>query len=293
MTEKPHHSDPHSVSAFTLLPPQSAQTAVIFASPHSGAHYPESLQRRSVLNMMQLRSSEDAFVDRLLASAPRYGAAVIAAQYPRAWVDLNRAEDELDSALIAGLERSHPGPRVAAGLGVIPRVVSGGRAIYRGKIAQIEVAARLNHVWRPYHAALGNLLTQTHQRQGQAILIDVHSMPSEALDSLGARRPRIVLGDRYGASAARPLVAQIESVFAAEGLAVSRNTPFAGAYITQRYGRPRDNIHVVQIEIDRALYMDEERVEPSEDFRAFSALMERAIAQICAIGAQPMRMAAE
>ncbi|KEO61148.1 N-formylglutamate amidohydrolase [Thioclava indica] len=288
MTEKPHPP-----AAFTLLRPETEETAVIFASPHSGAYYPDSLKQRSVLNIRQLRSSEDAFVDRLLTCAPRYGASFIAAQYPRAWVDLNRSDDELDSALIAGLERSHPGPRVAAGLGVIPRVVSGGRAIYRGKIAQIEAETRLNHVWRPYHAALDDLLRQAHRRHGQAILIDVHSMPSEALDSLGARRPRIVLGDRYGASAVRSLVAQIESVFADEGLAVSRNNPFAGAYITQRYGRPRDNVHVVQIEIDRALYMDETLIEPSEEFEAFRALMERTIARICAIGAQPMRLAAE
>ena len=288
MTEKPH-----SPPAFRLLRPEGAATAVIFASPHSGAFYPDSLKTRSVLNMTRLRSSEDAFVDRLLESAPRHGATLIAAQYPRAWVDLNRAEDELDSALIAGLERSHPGPRVAAGLGVIPRVVSGGRAIYRGKIAQIEAEARLSHVWRPYHAAIAELLSQTRQRHGQAILIDVHSMPSEALENLGDRRPRIVLGDRYGASASRSLVSQIESVFAEEGLAVARNSPFAGAYIAQRYGRPRDNIHVVQIEIDRALYMDEAHIEPSVDFAPFSALMERAVARICAIGAQPLRMAAE
>ncbi|KEP69844.1 N-formylglutamate amidohydrolase [Thioclava dalianensis] len=288
MTEKPHPP-----AAYRLSRPERPGNAVIFASPHSGAYYPDSLQDRSVLDLLRLRSSEDAFVDRLLATVPDHGATLIAAEYPRAWVDLNRAEDELDSALIAGDLRPHSGPRVAAGLGVIPRVVAGGRSIYRGKITLAEAQTRLNEVWRPYHAQLGALIHSARARHGQAILIDVHSMPSEALDQMGARRPQIVLGDRYGASAARDLVARLEAVFADEGLQVARNAPFAGAYIAQRYGRPSENVHVVQIEIDRSLYMDEARIEPSAEFQTFSALMERVILQICTIGTQPVRLAAE
>jgi N-formylglutamate amidohydrolase len=278
---------------FRLIRPAAVHTAAIFASPHSGAHYPQSLRDRTVLDMARLRSSEDAFVDRLLAPVPRLGAPLLAAEYPRAWVDLNRGPEELDSALIAGLERSTPSPRVAAGLGVIPRVVSGARAIYRGKIPRMEAEARLNHVWHPYHDQLAALMIEAHRAFGQAILLDVHSMPSEALDSLGHRRPQIVLGDRYGASADRALMREVELAFNDEGLSVSRNSPFAGAYIAQRYGRPREGYHVIQIEIDRALYMDQEAIAPSAEFKAFAAVMERVAAKIVRLGAQPLRHAAE
>lgn len=284
---------PASPPPFRLNRPKALRTAAIFASPHSGAHYPPSLCERAVLDMARLRSSEDAFVDDLLGSAPDHGAPLLAALYPRAWVDLNRAEDELDSALIAGLERSHPGPRVAAGLGVIPRVVSGARAIYRGKIPKMEAEARLAHVWRPYHTQLTELMAEAHRAFGQAILLDVHSMPSEALDSLGARRPDIVLGDRYGTSAERAIVREVELIFEGEGLKVARNSPFAGAYVTQRYGRPREGFHALQIEIDRGLYMDQHKIAPSADFKAFEALMSRVLRQIAEIGAQPLRLAAE
>ncbi|KFE34849.1 N-formylglutamate amidohydrolase [Thioclava atlantica] len=284
---------PASPPPFRLIRPAELRTAAVFASPHSGADYPQSLIDRSVLDMARLRSSEDAFVDRLLADVPEQGAPLLAARYPRAWVDLNRAPDELDSALIAGLERSHPGPRVAAGLGVIPRVVSGARAIYRGKIPRMEAEARLAHVWHPYHAQIAELLLTAHRRFGQAVLLDVHSMPSEALDALGPHRPDIVLGDRYGTSADRALMREIEAAFEEEGLRVSRNSPFAGAFVAQRYGRPREGVHVIQIEIDRALYMDQKAIAPNGDFMAFKALMSRVTERIAAIGSQPLRHAAE
>ncbi|QPZ89655.1 MULTISPECIES: N-formylglutamate amidohydrolase [Thioclava] len=284
---------PALLPPFRLVRPKALRTAAVFASPHSGAQYPHSLQERAVLDMLRLRSSEDAFVDELLADVPRFGAPLLCAQYPRAWVDLNRAEDELDSALIAGLDRAHPGPRVAAGLGVIPRVVSGARAIYRGKIPMIEAEARINHVWRPYHAQLEALMAEAHGAFGQAILLDMHSMPSEALATTGPRRAEIVLGDRYGTSADREIVREIELIFEGEGLNVARNSPFAGAYITQRYGHPREGYHAIQIEIDRALYMDQHRIAPNENFNAFAALMSRVARQIADLGAHPLRHAAE
>lgn len=281
------------IPPFRLERPEVLGSAAIFASPHSGSHYPESLLLRSPLDAVRLRSSEDAFVDRLLQAAPGAGAALIAAQYPRAWVDLNRAEDELDPAVIAGLARGHTGPRVAAGLGVIPRVVSGGRPIYAGKIPQAEAEARLAHVWRPYHVALDALMTEACDRFGRAILLDMHSMPSEALEGLGSRRPEVVLGDRYGASAAREIVDRIEDILSVEGFRVARNSPFAGAYTATRYGRPRSGHHVIQIEIDRALYMDECTIRPAAGYDAFAARMDRVVRQIAALGARPERLAAE
>ncbi|MBD3785624.1 MAG: N-formylglutamate amidohydrolase [Sphingomonadales bacterium] len=279
---------------FRLRMPRLQTSAVIFASPHSGRRYPAQMLGRSLLDPLRLRSSEDAYVDRLLASAPQAGAPLLSALLPRAWVDLNRAEDELDPALIEGLRGYRPSPRVAAGLGVIPRVVSGGRAIYAGKIERAEAEERLALVWRPYHDALARLMTMTRARFGRAILIDVHSMPSESLQGLGPTRPDVVLGDRFGASAGADVVAGIAAVLEAEGLRVARNTPFAGAYIAERHGRPMLGSHVVQMEIDRALYLDEARVRPSADFDAFAALMARVLAALADLGRpENGRLAAE
>ena len=278
---------------YTLHLPPALRSGVVFASPHSGRDYPDAFLRRSVLDAQRLRSSEDAFVDRLLQGVTAEGATLIEARFPRAYVDLNRAEDELDPALIDGLKRSAGGSRVAAGLGVIPRVVAGGRAIYSGKITQAEAEARLAQVWRPYHARLQALLAARQARFGQVLLLDMHSMPSDPLGSSPAAVPDIVLGDRFGASAAAGLVAAIEAVFAGAGLDVVRNAPFAGAYVANRYGRPAEGVHVVQVEINRALYMDEKRILPSADFPAFAARMKQITARLSALVPEAGRLAAE
>ena len=278
---------------YTLHLPPALRSGVVFASPHSGRDYPDAFLRRSVLDAQRLRSSEDAFVDRLLQGVTAEGATLIEARFPRAYVDLNRAEDELDPALIDGLKRSAGGSRVAAGLGVIPRVVAGGRAIYSGKITQAEAEVRLAQVWRPYHARLQALLAARQARFGQVLLLDMHSMPSDPLGSSPAAVPDIVLGDRFGASAAAGLVAAIEAVFAGAGLDVVRNAPFAGAYVANRYGRPAEGVHVVQVEINRALYMDEKRILPSADFPAFAARMKQITARLSALVPEAGRLAAE
>jgi N-formylglutamate deformylase len=170
--------------------------------------------------------------------------------------------------------------------------VAGGRAIYGGKIAMCEARARIEMYWRPYHAALTTELNRAHAAFGNAILIDCHSMPHEALDGTvrsGARRPDVVLGDRFGASASREICERIEAAFTSAGLIVARNTPFAGAYITQTYGRPPRGRHAVQIEIDRALYMDERTITPRPDFEAFRRLMSGVVAELAEIG-RPVQM---
>ncbi|MGZ9809251.1 N-formylglutamate amidohydrolase [Pseudoroseicyclus sp. H15] len=284
-------------AAFRVKMPARRQSAVIFASPHSGNDYPPSFLAQARLDERAIRSSEDAFVDRLFDTAPELGSPLIVAHAPRAYVDLNRAAEELDPALIEGLRRVNPNPRIASGLGVIPRVVAGGRAIYSGRLSLAEAEHRLARVWRPYHAELGRLVDDSHLAFGQAILIDCHSMPHEALDSLGprgARKPDVVIGDRFGAAAAPALVAEIEAAFQRAGLRTARNMPFAGAYVTQAYGRPARRRHAVQIEIDRALYMDEARICPLPDFDAFRTLLRGVIADIAALGrADPLPMAAE
>ena len=269
---------------FRLRLPRVQTSAVIFASPHSGRLYPASMLARSPLDALRLRSSEDAYVDRLLATVPQCGSMLLTARLPRAFVDLNRSEDELDPALIEGVRALRSSPRVAAGLGVIPRVVSGGRAIYSGKIPIAEAEERLAQVWRPYHAELARIMAETRARFGRVILIDVHSMPSEALVGLGPDRPQVVLGDRFGASASGAVIRGITAVLEAEGLRVMRNAPFAGAYIAERYGRPQQGCHVVQLEIDRSLYLDEARVVPGAGYDAFAARMARIVAGLADLG---------
>ena len=180
--------------------------------------------------------------------------------------------------------------------GVIPRVVSGGRAIHSGKITLDEAHRRIDHHWRPYHATLTKLIEETHATFGEAILIDCHSMPHEAIENHtrpGQPKPEVVLGDRFGAAAGREVVDQVEAAFASAGFRVVRNSPFAGAYIAQHYGRPLTRKHVVQIEIDRSLYLDESRVEPGPGYAAFAVRFNRVVAELAGIGRRAIRLAAE
>ncbi|WP_297768530.1 N-formylglutamate amidohydrolase [uncultured Roseovarius sp.] len=281
-------------AAYHLIHPERRTTSVVFASPHSGRDYPWTFLRRTTLNEHSVRSSEDAFVDQLFDCAPRVGAPLIKAGAPRAYVDLNRSADELDPALIEGVSRQGHNPRVVSGLGVIPRVVANGQAIYSGKLSMDEAEHRIETYWRPYHIALQGQLDQAHLMFGQSILIDCHSMPHEAMDAVvrrGVRRPEIVLGDRFGAAADGAIVDRIEAAFAGAGLVVTRNTPFAGAYITQAYGRPTRERHAVQIEIDRALYMNERLIRPNGNFEAFRRILRGVVRDIAEIGraeAQPL-----
>jgi N-formylglutamate deformylase len=284
-------------AAYHLTHPERRTTSVVFASPHSGRDYSWSFLRNTRLNEHSVRSSEDAYVDQLFDSAPRAGAPLLRAGAPRAYVDLNRSPEELDPALIEGVARQGHNPRVASGLGVIPRVVANGRAIYSGKISLAEARHRIDTYWHPYHEALQGQLDHAHLMFGQAILIDCHSMPHEAMDAVanrGLRRPEIVLGDRFGAAADGAIVDRIEAAFTRAGLVVTRNTPFAGAYIAQAYGRPARGRHAVQIEIDRALYMNERLIRPNGNFEAFRRLMRGVIREIAEIGrARAVPVAAE
>lgn len=281
---------------FNLSEPADLTTPVVFNSPHSGDQYPLALIERSRLDAHDLRASEDALVDKLFEAAPGYGAPLLSATTPRAWVDLNRGPAEFDPALIEGVKSSGLNQRIAAGLGVIPRIVSEGEAIYSGKIPLSEAEARIENVHAPYHRALDALLRRARNRFGTAILFDCHSMPSEALRAapkVRGRLPQIVLGDRFGASASRNVAAATQSAFESQGFIVARNAPFAGGYITQRYGRPSRGMHAVQIEIDRGLYLDENQVKPGPDFDEIASRLEKVIARLVEISTGTSSLAAE
>ena len=283
--------------AYHLVQPDAHTSRVVFASPHSGRDYSWAFLRHTALDQLTIRSSEDAFVDRLFDCAPQFGAPFLKAGAPRAFIDLNRSAEELDPALIEGVRRKTHNPRVASGLGVVPRVVANGRPIYQRKLTLAEAERRIADFWHPYHNQLRSLINKAYMRFGEAILVDCHSMPHEALDGVAkssARRPQIVLGDRFGASASQTVVDQIEAAFTDAGLVVARNTPFAGAYMTQAYGRPSRNQHAVQIEIDRSLYMDERQVRPNANFHNLRKLLRSVIAEIADCGrTSDMPLAAE
>jgi N-formylglutamate deformylase len=262
---------------FRLECPVRQGVPFVFASPHSGRLYPPSLVRRSRLDAVTLRRSEDAFVDELFAGVVGLGAPLLAAQFPRAFLDVNRGIAELDADMFEtplAVPVDAPSPRVAAGLGVIPRIVRDGAEIYWGKLDSEEAEMRLAHLYRPYHDALAGLMAQTQARFGVAVLIDCHSMPS-ALSV-----PDIVLGDRYGASADPALTARTEQALIREGFSVARNTPYAGGHTTVLHGRPASGCHALQIEINRALYLDEERIAKKASFESLRARLSRAMQHV-------------
>jgi N-formylglutamate deformylase len=285
MAEPPRTAAGHDLAdlfarPFRLARPKAQTVPFIFASPHSGRRYPAMLAAASRLDPLMLRRSEDAFVEELFAGVVDLGAPLLAAEFPRVFLDVNRAVGEIDAAMFAGpldVAVDPPGPRVTAGLGVIPRIVRDGAEIYRGKLQPDDAAARLEKLYRPWHHTLAKLAEQTHARFGVAVVVDCHSMPS----ALGA--PDIVLGDRYGASAAPGLSQLAQNAFAGEGLSVARNAPYAGGHTTALYGRTAQGRHALQIEVNRGLYLDEEKIVPKESFAALKRKLACALAKIVRI----------
>lgn len=250
-----------------VLAPPRQSTAVVYASPHSGAYYPADFVANAALDPLTLRRSEDSFVDEIFAAAPRFGSPLMRARYARVYIDVNREPYELDPAMFDEALPPHTNTtslRVAGGLGTIARVVADGAEVYRGKLTYAEAEDRVRAVYRPYHDALAGLLEQTRSHFGHAILIDCHSMPSTGgpLEREGGRRRAdIVLGDRYGTACAPEIIDLVQGVLTHLGYVVARNTPYAGGFTTYHYGRPAQAMHALQIEINRNLYMDEQTIE--------------------------------
>ncbi|MGV9009286.1 N-formylglutamate amidohydrolase [Brevundimonas sp.] len=230
----------------------------VFASPHSGTLYPDDMVASPHLDEAGLRSAEDALIDRLIGSGPSQGASVIAATVGRAFLDLNRDPDELDPALIEGVEVGAATLRTSAGYGVVPRLSGDGHPLYDRRLSRAEADARIDRVHRPYHAALTDLLQATRAREGSAVLIDWHSMPSRVTRTApGVRGVDVVLGDRHGTACDPALTRRLKALFESLGWRVALNHPYAGGWTTQVWGRPADGFHAVQIELNRALYLDE------------------------------------
>jgi len=244
---------------------------MIFASPHSGAIYPPDFIAAARLDPITLRRSEDSFVDELFADVPAHGAPLLAATFPRAFCDANREPWELDPAMFDGelpAWVNTTSPRVGAGLGTIARVVASGETIYRGKLRFTEAERRIRLCWKPYHDTLAALIAGTRAVFGSCLLVDCHSMPAHGAGGRGGNGTEFVLGDAHGTACAPRITRFVEQTLTSLGYVVRRNDPYAGGYVTRHYGRPRDGVHALQIEIARFLYMDEARIERLPRFAA-------------------------
>ena len=276
--------------------PVRLSSPLIFSSPHSGSTYPERFLAASRLDPLTLRRSEDAFVDELFLPCVALGAPLLRALFPRAYLDVNCQPYELDPKVFDGRLPEFANTRslkVAVGLGTIPRVVGDAQPIYRKPISVAEGLGRIEALYRPYHERLRALVERARKQFGCAVLLDCHSMPSNAADVGGLD---IVLGDRYGASADQDMVETLERSLQASGYRVRRNKPFAGGFITEHFGAPNEGVHAVQIEIARALYLDERSIVRNERWTMLRRdLFTAARALACEFGRNPIsdRLAAE
>lgn len=269
------------LQAFTLQRGARVLAPVIFASPHSGNYYPQDMLQMLSVPVSDLQRTEDAFVDELYQSAHDQGAIQLSATFARAYVDLNRDARELDASMFHnGLPRTAgmPSTRVKAGLGCLPRVGASGRNIYAQPLSREQGEYRLDEVYDRYHGALRGEIEHLKADWADVFIIDCHSMPSRQPGR--PKLPDIVLGDRFGSSCSARLTSLAERHFRREGLSVARNAPYAGGYTTRRYGRPRRGTHVLQIEINRGLYMNETRVEKSAGFERMQSQLTRLISEI-------------
>src|SRR5919201_300713 len=284
---------------FEVLEPAEWTAPVVFNSPHSGRVYPRTFLSAARLDLATLRRSEDSFVDDLIVGVVGSGMPVMRAHFPRCYVDVNREPYELDPRMFDGRLPSFANTRsmrVAGGLGTVARVVGDAQEIYDQRIAVSEALRRIENLYKPYHRALRRLFTRVHRDFGAAVLIDCHSMPSAAGTKDERPRADMVLGDRYGTSCVAPVAETIESTLRAQGYTVSRNKPYAGGFITEHYGNPAGGLHAIQLELNRALYMDERRFERSAGFDRLAADLELLADRLASIPLEelrPYRAAAE
>lgn len=260
--------------AFEVIEPARRIWPLIITSPHSGACYPADFLSASRLDRTAIRRSEDSYVDELLLSAARLGCPLLKANFPRAWLDVNREPYELDPKMFDGHLPTYANVRsvrVAGGLGTIARVVSESEEIYARPLKVSEALARIDSVYKPFHRVLRQLVLDTRARFGLAVLIDCHSMPSTTRAVHGRLRPDIVIGDRYSTSCAGALTDYMAARIGQRGYSVSRNKPYAGGFITEHYGQPQRGLHAVQIEFNRRLYMDEVTLERTPAFDRLAA----------------------
>jgi N-formylglutamate deformylase len=284
---------------FEIAEPAAGRAPVLFNSPHSGSSYPSDFLALSRLDVAALRRSEDSFVDELFAGVVSQGFPLMRAHFPRCFVDVNREPYELDPRMFDGRLPAFANTRsmrVAGGLGTVARVVGDAQEIYDHRIPVDDALARIEMLYKPYHLALRRLFNRLHRDFGAAVLVDCHSMPSTAGQRDERPRPEFVIGDRYGTSCVGVVSETVEQTLRALGYTVSRNKPYAGGFITEHYGNPAAGLHAIQLEINRALYMDERRYERTPGFAHLAADLDTLAVRLGEIPLEelrPYRAAAE
>ncbi|MER8643037.1 N-formylglutamate amidohydrolase [Mesorhizobium sp. M0659] len=277
---------------FSVVPPFEIRSGAeqrvpfVFNSPHSGRYYPDRFLAMARLDRSAIRRSEDCYVDELFGSAVVLGAPMLAANFPRAYLDVNREPWELDPRMFAEPVPSFcniRSARVAGGLGTVPKLVGEGLDIYSGRLPLAEAVQRIEAVYKPYHETLKRLLTRTHARFGYAVLIDCHSMPASIRVGDSGLRPDFIVGDRFGISATAALTETAIGLLIGMGYTVAHNKPYAGGFITEHYGRPARHLHALQIEVNRGLYMNERTFQKSAGFDALADDMARFSADLMAM----------
>jgi N-formylglutamate amidohydrolase len=284
---------------FEIVEPAIWRAPIIFNSPHSGSAYPDDFLQASRIDLAALRRSEDSFMDELIAGLSALGFPTVSVNFPRSYVDVNREPYELDPRMFSGRLPSFANTRsmrVAGGLGTIPRVVGDGQEIYGERIAVDDALARIETLYKPYHRALRRLINKAHRAFGTVVVVDCHSMPSVGVSREEPRRPDVVIGDRYGTSCASILADTVEETMIRLGYSVGRNKPYAGGFITEHYGNPASGLHTVQLELNRAVYMDERRRARGERFSQVASdftVLAEVLASIPLDGLEPFQTAAE
>jgi N-formylglutamate amidohydrolase len=273
---------------FEILAPAEWVSPIVYNSPHSGTFLPDELLEQSRLSAEALRQSEDCFVDELFSACLDHGAPLLRSLVSRAYIDFNREPYELDPRMFHQELPGYMNPgtsRVAGGLGTIPKIVAENEEIYRGKISLYDAQNRISSVYRPYHRTLAALLDEVHSATQFCLLVDCHSMPASAVRHLQSHyEPAIdiVLGDRFGSSCNREISDEVETLLEREGFHVVRNRPYAGGFITATHGSPHHNRHALQVEINRALYLDETRLEKNRNFTHVQQALARVMQSLAA-----------
>lgn len=279
-------------SPFVVRFPREQRVPFVFNSPHSGRRYPERFLAMSRLDPEAIRRSEDCYVDELFGRAVAFGAPLLAANFPRAYLDVNREPWELDPRMFSDPVPPHANirsARVAGGLGTVPRIVGEGQEIYASRLPVDEALTRIENYYKPYHACLRRLVSATQARFGVAALIDCHSMPASIRVGEASIRPDFIVGDRFGAAASAAMTEAALSILVSMGYTVAHNKPYAGGFITEHYGRPARGLHALQIEVNRGLYMNERTYQKSAGFMALCDDLESFMHQL--ILAAPFRYA--
>jgi N-formylglutamate deformylase len=277
---------------FEISEPETVRAPILFNSPHSGSIYPANFLAASRLDVDILRRSEDGFVDKLIAGMVGRGYPLMRAHFPRCFVDVNREPYELDPRMFDGRLPSYANTRsmrVAGGLGTVARVVGDAQEIYARRLPVDEALRRIESLYKPYHRALRQLFGKLHRDYGAAILVDCHSMPSTAGGQEDRARPQFVIGDRYGTSCIGVVSETVEETLRDFGYTVSRNKPYAGGFITEHYGNPTAGLHTIQIEMNRALYMDEKQHQPTAGFERIATDLERLADRLARIPLEELR----